>query len=200
MKTTSKSKPLFKLVLGFSLIFALTPSSVIAGASSSEDKVVVDVELSPAGSFKAKTSKVSGYAVKTPSGYAAQNILVDLKSLSSGIELRDRHMKERLMIKEHPYAKLLKAIGKDGKGRGLLEIKGIKREVAGVYTIEGRVLKATFKINLPDYKIEDIRYMGVGVEDEITVHVTVPIQEVVAPVQASGGERKTRSPASTSRF
>lgn len=137
--------------------------------------VQVDFKLTP-GSFSAKTTKVKGFAKMSGDAVVAENIEVDIQSLKTGMELRDKHMKERLESEKFPSAKLIKAQGRDGKGRGTIEVKGIKKEVAGTYKIDGKKLIAQFKVSLEDFKIEKVRYMGIGVKDEATVNVTLPIK------------------------
>ena len=153
--------------------------------------VDVDVTLSPAGQFSAKTNKVSGKAFKVNKNgkeyVQAKNIIIDVNSLSTGISLRDKHLKERLLSDKHPTAKLLKATGTGGKGIALLEIKGKKIKVSGKYTISGEKLKASFPLKLEDLDITDVRYMGVGVKDTVTVNVVVP---VIAPVARIPANRK----------
>lgn len=158
-----------KCLIVFSLLIL---SSAVSVAS-----VKIDVTLSPAGSFVAQTKNVTGYAYKTSAGVAAENIEVDINSLKTGIELRDKHLKERLLVSKFPKAILTKAVGKNGKGKANIEIKGIKKIYSGKYEIEGSKLKATFEIQLPDLKIEDVNYMGVGVDDKITVQITVPLKD-----------------------
>lgn len=139
--------------------------------------VVVDVRLSPAGSFKAQTQSLRGFAQKKGTEFYAENILVDVRTLKTGMSLRDKHLKERLEAEKFPNAKLVKASGKDGKGAATLEIKGQQINVKGTYSVEGKMLKATFPIHLPELKISAIRYMSVGVKDDISVTVKVPLQQ-----------------------
>ena len=143
--------------------------------SWAEAGVAVHVTLSPAGSFIAETERVTGTAYKTADGVAAENVVVDITSLKTGVSLRDKHTKEHLLSEKFPQAKLLKAVGKNGKGEALIEIKGIKRKVAGTYTIAGNMLKASFPIHLPDLEITGIKYMGVGVKDDVTVDINLPL-------------------------
>jgi hypothetical protein len=152
-----------------SLIF-ITPMFAYASGSAS-----VDVTLSPAGSFKGECDKVTGTAYKTADGVAAENVSVDLRTLTTGVSLRDKHTKEHLMVEKYPEAKLIKAIGKNGKGEALVEIKGVKKKVTGTYTVAGDMLKATFPIHLPDLDIKGIRYMGIGVKEDVTINVNLPI-------------------------
>lgn len=157
-------------LIGVSTFFAW---SVLAASP----QVVVDVTLNPAGDFKAKTSEVTGAVTKSGSEYTAENVRVKLGKLSTGIELRDKHTLKYLAAKEHPEVILVSAKGKDGKGTGTISIKGIQKEFSGTFKVidGGQFVLAEFKLNLSDFKITDISYMGVGVEDEVTVHVTIPV-------------------------
>jgi len=138
--------------------------------------VAVDVTLSPAGSFRAETDKVTGTAFKTADGgVGAENVIVDMRTLKTGVSLRDKHTKEHLMVEKFPQAKLLKATGKDGKGEAMVEIKGVQKKVTGTYKVEGNLLKAQFPVHLPDLDIKGIRYMGVGVKEDVVVNVILPI-------------------------
>lgn len=139
-------------------------------------QVAVDVQLSPAGSFKAETGKISGTAYKTADGVEAENVIIDATTLATGVSLRDKHLKERLLAEKFPQIKLVKAVGKNGQGRGEMEIMGLKKLVLGTYTIEGDRLKAKFKIKLSDLDIKGVRYMGVGVKDEVVVNVDLPVK------------------------
>jgi polyisoprenoid-binding protein YceI len=136
----------------------------------------IDVRLSPAGSFKAETKKVKGAAKVNGSSASASDILVDLRSLSTGISLRDKHLKERLGVDKHPIAKLIKAQGQGGKGSATIQIKGMSKDVSGTYEVKGSNLHAQFKMNMSDLGINDVRYMGVGAKDEVTVTVVVPVK------------------------
>lgn len=138
--------------------------------------VSVDVVLNPMGDFKAKTSEVKGEATVKGDEVSAKNIVVNLKSLKTGVELRDKHTQKHLDTKAFPEAVLVSASGKGGKGKGKIKIKGIEKDVDGTYKVEGKLLKADFKLSLSDFGIKGINYMGVGVEEQVTIHVVVPVK------------------------
>ncbi|MEK2646009.1 YceI family protein [Bdellovibrio sp. BCCA] len=156
----------------FAALFLTMGLSYTAMAQS----VTVDVILNPMGDFKAKTGEVKGAATVKGDEVSAENIVVNLKSLKTGVELRDKHTQKYLDTKAFPEAVLVSATGKGGKGTGKIKIRGVEKDIAGTYKVEGKVLKADFKLNLTDFDIKDINYMGVGVEDEITLHVAVPVK------------------------
>lgn len=142
-----------------------------------EPSVVFDVALSPAGSFKGKTAAVKGNATQKGDTFTAANIVVDLKTIKTGIEVRDQHTLKHLEVEKFPEAVLVSATGKGGKGEGVIKIRGIEQKISGTYKINGANLDAEFPLKLSDFKINGIRYMGVGVKDEIKLHVSVPVKK-----------------------
>lgn len=151
------------LVLGF------------AGSAFAQS-ATVDITLNPMGDFKAKTSEVTGQVQVTGDEVKAENIIVNLKALKTGLELRDKHTQKYLETSKFPEAVLVSASGKGGKGKGKIKIRGIEKDVEGTYKLDGKLLNADFKINISDFGIKDINYMGVGVEDTVVIHVSVPVK------------------------
>jgi polyisoprenoid-binding protein YceI len=162
--------------------------------------VVVDVVLNPVGDFKAKTNEVTGSAYQDGDVVRADLIKVKLTNLKTGMKLRDQHAREKyLHTDKYPEAILTRAIGKGGAGKAMLKIRDVEREVRGKYKVDGQFLKAEFPIKLSDYNITGIRYMGVGVEDEVRIQITVPLEKVppsgkapasVAPASVGRGENR----------
>lgn len=149
-------------------------------------------KIEPGGSFVAKTAKVQGTARKTADGVVAENVVIDATSLATGVSLRDNHLKKRILTDKFPQIKLVKAEGKNGSGKGVVEIMGQKQNVSGTYTVEGKMLNAEFKMKLGDLQIKDVNYMGIGVKDEVVIHVNIPISEgAPAPERATASGKKT---------
>lgn len=153
----------------FVLQFILT-SSVFASEAS------VDIRLSPAGNFTAKTSAVTGFAKKVGTKVVAENITVNLKTLKTGLSLRDEHTLKHLDVQKYPNALLVKAEGENGQGTGLIKIRDIEKPIKGTFKLVGAKLQAEFPILLSDFKIAGIRYMGVGVKDQAVVKVEIPVK------------------------
>ncbi len=163
-----KSNVLISLIVATSML--VIPAAVFAGGAA------FDIKLSPAGAFTGKTPDVKGFVKKVGSKFIGENIVVSLKNIKTGMALRDKHTQEHLGTDKHPDAILVKAEGENGKGKGVIKIRGIEKEVEGTYKVDGKNLVASFPIKLSDFKIEGIRYMGVGVKDQAVVNVNVPIQ------------------------
>ena len=155
------------------ILLLLTVFSV----STFAQQAVVDIKLRPAGSFKAKTGEVSGFATMKGNEVTASNIVVKLGHIETGIGVRDEHTRKHLEVEKFPEAVLVSAKGTDGKGEGTIKIRGVEKKVTGTYKIEGANLVAEFAINLPDFNITGIKYMGVGVADEAKITVTVPVKK-----------------------
>lgn len=137
----------------------------------------VAVALTPAGDFVGKTADLKGEVTVVGNEYSAQNIVVNLKNLKTGVALRDKHTQKHLQTDKFPEAVLVQAKGKDGKGVGQIKIKGITKEIAGTYTVSGNMLNAEFPLKLSDFEIKGIKYMGIGVEDEVKIKVSAPIKK-----------------------
>ena len=152
-------------------------SVVLVSGSLFAQSLEIDVKLSPAGSFKATTKKIKGTVKVSGDKVSAENVFVDLHSLTTGIGLRDKHLKERLETEKYPVAKLVKAEGKGGKGTATLELKGQKKDVTGTYQVKGNNLLAEFKMKMSDLGINDVRYMGVGAKDEVVVSIVLPVKD-----------------------
>lgn len=151
--------------------------SLFAASFAHAQMVEVDLKISPAGSFQAKTSKVSGKAKKEGNKITANGVKVDLSGLATGIKLRDEHMKDKyLEVSKFPHAELNGGECEGGNGKGKLKIRGIEKEVTGKCAVKGKGVMAEFEISLSDYKIEGIRYMGAGVKDKATVKALIPLE------------------------
>lgn len=159
------------------LIISVLFFSVVASANPG---VEVDVQLSPAGSFKAKGT-LKGVVKQRGNEVISNQVVVDLNSLKTGIALRDKHLKQRLMTDRFPTAKLVRAKGKDGKAKAIISLMGKQHQIEPTYTTKGKFLTSSFKMNLATLGITDVKYMGVGVKDEVVVNVTIPVQQVPMP-------------------
>ncbi|MFT6632256.1 MAG: polyisoprenoid-binding protein YceI [Bacteriovoracaceae bacterium] len=142
--------------------------------------ISIDVELSPAGSFKIESKRVKGKVYLERGNLTAKNIKVLVKNLKTGIDLRDKHLKKKLEIESNPKASLtlLSAQGKNGKGTGIFKVLGKTQESSFTYKKVGKSEGiALFSLSLKKFGISGISYMGVGVQDKVTISVTLPFIE-----------------------
>jgi polyisoprenoid-binding protein YceI len=167
-----------------------------------EADVRVVCPLTIGGSFETKTSALTGtltLAAARPPIFTG-TLAVDLSTLDTGIGLRNHHLRDKYL-----------QVGKgDGFDRALLSdihlgdvapdtfqgrtsftgsfvLHGVTRPIAGEAEIRRSGtsvrLSATFPVTIPDFGIEKPRYLGVGVKDQVEVHVSL----VATPVAATGG-------------
>ncbi len=102
---------------------------------------------------------------------------IDLRTITTGLTLRDKHTKERLRVDQYPSAKLVKAVGKDGQGEATIMVSGKTLEVKGTYKVDGQNLRAEFPMKLSQLDITGVRYMNVGVKDDVVVRIELPIKK-----------------------
>ncbi|HVY47020.1 MAG TPA: YceI family protein [Minicystis sp.] len=110
-------------------------------------------------------------------------IAVGLGSLSTGIGLRDKHMKEYLETDKYPTAELkvarsalkIPAPGGDASGdaRGTMKLHGQTKAVTFHYTAkrDGDVINVSgaARVNMNDYGIKTPSYLGVSVKPDVDV-------------------------------
>lgn len=159
--------------------------------------VTVRCPLTVGGSFDAKTTALAGQLVVNPrkAGAIDGSLAVDLRTLETGIGLRDSHMLENyLEVKkgERYQSATLDDIQLDGidptmpvgkaKFRGMLTLHGRDREVTGTADIRrvGNDLKitASFPVKVSDFAIASPTYLGVGVRNDLTVAVNFHAQNM----------------------
>src|SRR5262245_20431347 len=128
--------------------YVFTSLMLMASLSSfAASKVAINVELNPAGSFQAATDKVKGDILKAKDGsVSAKELTVMIKTMKTGIDLRNEHFWKHLDFKNHPKAVLSDIKGKDGKATGTLEINGVKKPIDIAYSESGSNINATFKV------------------------------------------------------
>ncbi|MEC7278166.1 MAG: YceI family protein [Bdellovibrionota bacterium] len=134
------------------------------------------VNLSPAGSFEIKSSKVKGSVKKQGDAYVTSGLSVRVKSFDTGLELRDNHLKDKLEAKKHKKIEILKGTAKGGKGVAIIQVKDIQKKISFSYSVKGNRMMVKFPLNLKDFKFSGIKYAGIGVKDTVQVSADVPIK------------------------
>ena len=163
----SKSKTFLQLAL---LVYLTVPA--FAG------EVKLHVEMT-GGSFDAKSHDVRGVVKQVGNQLTAKEIVVPLAALNSGNSLRDNHMKNKyLEAGKYPNAVLSDVKAQDGKFTGKLTVHGVTKPVNGEYEVKDKNVSATFKTQLTNHSVPAVSYMGIGVEDEVEITATVPVETV----------------------
>ena len=160
----------------------------------SAKNVVKFISDAPVEDFEGVTNKIDGYLVHQGDDLTAGSDLyfeVDLRTLDTGIGLRNRHMREDyLHTDKFPHAKFSGRIveatpsgGKtDVKVRGTMDIHGVKRpmEVKGSISGGGERLRvrATFDVKLTDHKIEVPQFMFLKIDENMELVVDFTLNNV----------------------
>ena len=159
-----------------------------------QGEVRVTCPMTVGGSFDVTTTAISGSVAPASDGSQALDgtLVVDLRTLDTGIGLRNRHLRESyLEIDKAPgfetatlseiHLQGLDANMPEGKGSftGLLRLHGMTNRVTGPVDVRpagaGRRVRASFPVDLPGYAIAKPRYLGVGVKDTVHVEVTFEV-------------------------
>lgn len=157
--------------------FCLTILVGLSSPALANSGVKASIALSPAGSFEAQSPRVRGNVKKNSDGsLSASQLRVSVDSLVTGIELRDQHLHEKLQQKAHPNIIVSQAKGQGGKGSAVLELGGVKKQIPFTYKEMGKKVEVNFTINLKDFSIAGISYMGVGVQDQVKVQAYVSVR------------------------
>ena len=139
-----------------------------------DNKIQLNITLSPAGSFQAVSTKPKGNIIKQGNVLTADKISVSIESFKTGIDLRDEHTWKHMNSSKHPKAVLSDVKGQDGKATGTLEVNGVKKPVNITYKISGPDVHSKFQVKASDFKLSKAEYLGVGVNDTITVETVMP--------------------------
>lgn len=150
--------------------FSVTASSALAQAVS------VVVPLSPAGEFTLKSDKIVGKLKKKGSSYSASVLKTPISSLKTGIKLRDKHTHERLGAPKEKFVTVKNIKIKDGKGTAHITVNKVSKPLSFEAEEDGNHIKVKFTLKPSDFNLKDIRYMNVGVEDEVEAEISVPYE------------------------
>ena len=146
------------------------------------------------GSFEAKTAALSGSVTAGANGLRTLDgsLAVDLRTLDTGINLRNEHLREKYLEVNKgtgfDTATLsaidltgLGPVAQEGKGSftGLLTVHGVAKTVSGAVDLRraggGLRVKASFRLDLSDYGIAKPRYLGIGVTNTVQVEVAFDV-------------------------
>lgn len=149
----------------------------ISGNVFAKNKLSILVTLSPAGQFEANSEKIKGHLIKEKDSFKADLISLKLKTLKTGIDLRDEHLWEYLKTKSYPKAVLRNLTGASGKASANLEVNGVKKDVQMTYTEEKNLVHAVLNLKASEFNLPPKSYFGVGVEDQVQIKVTLTFKQ-----------------------
>ncbi len=156
----------------------LFSAPVWASGGKSSGAVTIKVKLSPAGSFEAKSEQVTvvGASIEG-SVYKAAEIRVPIASFDTGMALRNEHFQKRLGYPDVKDVVVSNVVVEKGKaGKYTIQIaKNKPKTFANLSTHqeEQNPATASFDLELDQFDIKDVRYMGVGVKNSVTIEVSI---------------------------
>ena len=141
-------------------------------------------------------------------GSVTGDLKMDITSFSTGIDMRDHHMKEKyLEVEKFPAATLTikkatigdaSSLPKDIDFEGDLTLHGVTQPVKGKAHVEkdgaNFSFNASFPVKITDHKIDIPSYGGIKVADEVTVEVSSKAT-LVAAAPAAAATVKASAPA-----
>ena len=178
------------------VMLVLAGTTVVAADTwrAGQSDVRVICPMTVGGSFDVSTDALSGSVTASASGSPAfdGSFAVDLRTLDTGISLRNEHLRKAYLEVDkgsgYDTATVseidLKGLNRDapeGKGSftGALTVHGVTKPVTGAVEVHqagaGRRVKASFPVNLSDYSIREPRYLGVGVKNTVRVEVAFAV-------------------------
>ena len=156
--------------------------------------ISVKCPMTIGGSFEAKTAALSGSVTAGANGLRTLDgsLAVDLRTLDTGINLRNEHLREKYLEVNKgtgfDTATLsaidltgLSPVAPEGKGSftGLLTVHGVAKTVTGAVDVRrasgGLRVQASFRLDLSDYNIAKPRYLGIGVTNTVRVEVAFDV-------------------------
>jgi len=131
--------------------------------------------------IEGKGAEVIGKAVVGKDTMISGTFKVDLRKLSTGIDLRDEHMRDNYLdVKQFPEAvfvldPVLFAAGTHKKFSGTLTLHGVKKKISGIVDFEPTKANAQFEIDLTAFGIKVPTYKILTVGKEVEIKVGIPI-------------------------
>ncbi len=120
-------------------------------------------------------------------------MIFNLNSLNTGIDMRDEHMKEKyLRVKEHPTStfKFEKVSIQENSFKGKLTLNGISKDVdakcdtKGIESGSKSDVTCELKVLLSDFNIEIPEYAGIKVANEVNIEVKSKLTQETTPTLA----------------
>lgn len=179
-----------KFVLIFLTALSLSATAAIQLKSNPKEGLVEFEAIGRPSMLKIKGTGEGVMAdLKIDNNMLSGKIQFSLKSLKTGIELRDEHMLTKyLQVDRFSEAQLVLTNSSLPKNfslstpginnypfKGILDLHGVKKEIAGNYSVDSAQLasNASFEIKLSDFNIDIPSYLGVKVADIVKIKVAI---------------------------
>jgi polyisoprenoid-binding protein YceI len=174
------SIPLVLLLLSLNILSASAQKTEYH-VDKQADNLVKFISDAPVENFEGVTDHIDGYLVyqgDDPTAGSELYFEVDLRTLDTGIGLRNRQMREDYLHTDRfPYAaykgRIIRATpseeGMNVEVRGTMDIHGVKRpmRISGVISGQGetRRIRSRFEVTLGDHDIEIPQFMFLKIDE-----------------------------------
>jgi polyisoprenoid-binding protein YceI len=174
--------------------FAVSAQTVEYHVDTKAKNVVKFISDAPVEDFEGVTSKIDGYLKHIGSSLNEGSELyfeVDLRTLDTGIGLRNRHMREEyLHTDKYPYAKFSGTIvsvrdagsSRTANVKGTMDIHGVKKSMEVTTSLSttstGMRAKVSFIVKLTDHKIEVPKFMFLKISEDMKLELDVYLKKV----------------------
>lgn len=183
----------FNLISAISVIFFASASFASAPTSNQTSKLILNsIEFTAPCSVKSMTikgqaSELTGQALRTGDRITSGEVKVPVKSLKTGMAMRDEHMRERIFkAADGTYPDLTFKATQSNCATGSAEMHC---SIQGLFSIRGTEKPATFdctstdqnlscrsNLKLSDYSIEQPSQLGIKVSNDISVDIQLKIE------------------------
>ncbi len=176
------------------LAHPLTAQKVEYHVDKSADNEVKFISDAPIDDFEGVTDKIDGYLIAGQDTWTENSELyfeVDLRTIDTGIGLRNRHMREDyLHTDKYPYAKFTGRIVSASSGssrydvtvRGSMDIHGVKKpmDISGTVSRMERGIRISteFQVKLTDHDIEIPKFMFFKIDENMQLVLDFHLKNV----------------------
>lgn len=139
-------------------------------------EVQIIAKLIPGGTIELESDKLLGQLIYNKTTYYARKLFIDVRTLKSGIELRDQHLHKYLINNGSPviYFEDVKIDRKTLKGQGFLKINDVKKLIRFNVQKKKKYFFTTFNINKVDFKLPIASYMGItSVDPNLKLNIKI---------------------------
>lgn len=147
-------------------------------------EVFILAKLKPAGTIEIASPKLLGQLIDRGDRLTADRLYVEIKTLSSGVTLRDQHLHRYLMAENQSEIFLNNLIveKKSMKGKGELNINGHKKKIIFDVVKEKLNHVAKIQIDKRDYMLPRAEYMGISVRPVIDLKISIYPRDITSKV------------------
>lgn len=161
--------------------------SILFCSSLWAHKLKVLGTLSPYGSVEIYSTEIDGEIFYKPGSnekeIGAFDLSVPVKSLDSGIALRNEHIHKYLNHQKHPEILMTDLSIKGDQGSGTITINGVTKKITFKVKESKKRFHTVLKLNTQDFKLAKAKFFHIGVDPDIKVFVDIEKKDIQKKVE-----------------